>query len=416
MEKTNSADLPHNLVGFVNDPVSQQIIANVISSTNMAYSESFQGSVSDVIEFLKNNRTPRVLVVDISDSELPLGDIAKIKEHGTPNLNIIAVGSRNDVGLFRDLKKMDIYDYLVKPLSNDLFSRTIESVNAINSEYVIKTGKMIQFISSVGGAGATTIATNIGWILANRHFKRAVVMDMDFLYGTANLLLDIKTERSYLDLLESSDRVDDYFAETILKKHGQRLYYLGGLVDLMRGVSVDLEAFEALMDLIKKQFNYLLVDVQREINDINKICMSKADSFVIVTEMSVASASNTARMLEFLHSYQAGKNIIIVANKVGLSNRGALAKELFEKVIERKIDYLMPLDESVTLAAANIGQPLVTSSSPLTDILESITDDILGKKESENIAKELLAKEGWTFDRVKQMAFDMFGKMMSKLK
>jgi pilus assembly protein CpaE len=416
MEKANSSDLPHNLVGFVNDPVSQQIIANIISSMNMSYSESLQGSISDVIEFLKTNRTPRILVVDISDSELPLGDIVKIKEHSTPDLNIIAVGSRNDVGLFRDLKKMDVCDYLVKPLSNDLLHRTVESVNAASNEYIAKTGKMIQFISSVGGAGATTIATNIGWILANRHFKRTVIMDMDFLYGTANLLLDIKTERSYLDLLESSDRVDDYFTETILKKHGQRLYYLGGLVDLVRGIGVDLEAFEALMNLIKKQFNYLLMDTQRDISEINKICMNKADNFVIIVEMSVASASNTARMLEFLNSSQSGKNVTIVANKVGLSNRGALAKELFEKVVERKIDYLIPLDESVTLAAANIGQPLVISSSPLTEILESLTDDILGKKESENIAKELLKKEGWTFDRVRRLAIEVISKMMSRLK
>ncbi|MDR0678036.1 MAG: AAA family ATPase [Holosporaceae bacterium] len=416
MEKANSSDLPHNLVGFVNDPVSQQMIANIITSTNMSYSESLQGSISDVIEFLKNNRTPRILMVDISDSELPLGDIAKIKEYSAPNLNIVAIGSRNDVGLFRDLKKMDICDYLVKPLSDNLLHRTIESINTLNSEYVAKTGRMIQFISSVGGAGATTIATNIGWILANRHFKRTVVMDMDFFYGTANLLLDLKTERSYLDLLESSDRVDDYFIDTILRKHGQRLYYLGGLVDLMRGISVDLEAFETLMNLIKTQFNYLLMDTQRDISDISKICMNKTDNFVIIVEMSVASASNTARMLEFLNSYQSGKKIIIVANKVGLSNRGALAKELFEKVIERKIDYLISLDESVTLAAANIGQPLVMSSGPLTEILENITDDILGKKESENIAKELLEREGWTYDRIKRLALDMVSKMMSRLK
>ena len=114
-------------------------------------------------------------------------------------------------------------------------------------------------------------------------------------------------------------KIDDYFVETILRKYEQRLYYLGGLADLVRGVVVDIEAFTALMDLVKHQFNYVLLDAQRDLSPINRVCMSRADCFLIMVEMTLASAQNTARLLEFLTTDQGGKKVTIVANKVGLS-------------------------------------------------------------------------------------------------
>ncbi|MDR2781784.1 MAG: AAA family ATPase [Holosporaceae bacterium] len=416
MSKISSSDLTYNIVGFVCDPVSEQIINNVIKNLGIAYSVVFRGQLTDVIDFLKENRTPKILIIDISDSELPLGEISKIKEFSAPNVNILAIGSRNDVGLFRDLMEIGILDYLIKPLNNSLLSRSVEKASGTTKKYVEKKGKMIQFISSVGGAGSTTAVANVGWILANRHFKRTIAMDMDFFYGTVHLMLDVKTESAYLDILESPDKVDDYFVETILKKCDQRFYYLGGLVDLLRDINIDIRAFEALMDLVKRQFNYLLVDSQRELNNVNRVCMEKSDGFVVMVEMSIASAQNTMRILEMLRSSQHDKKIIVVANKVGLSSIGALTKESFEKIIDKKIDYIMPLDENVALAAANIGQPLAMSNGPLTNVLEDLANDILGKRENQEIAQAVTEQKGWTADRIKDLAADTLEKLITQFK
>lgn len=408
------SDLPHNLVAFVSDPVSEQIIWNVIKDKNMAYSEARQGGMNEIIEFLKTNRTPKVLIVDISNFDLPVGDIAKIREYTTPNLSLIVIGTRNDVALFRDLMNLGIVDYLVKPLNDEILSRALDQANGISSK-VSKSGKLVQFMSSVGGAGSTTSAVNIAWILANRNFKRVLVMDLDFLYGTANLMLDIKAENAYLDILEAPDKIDDYFVETILRKYDNKLYYLGGLVDLVRGIIVDGEAFATLVDMLKKQFNYILLDSPREVGGIYKTCMNKADRFVIMAEMSLASAQNTARMLEYLSTEQSGKRVTIVANKVGLSPGGALAKESFEKVIDRPIDYIIPLNEEVTLAAANVGQPLAVSPNSLTEVFNIMAEDILGKRESMQIEKNLKAKEGITLDTVKEKAMNLVQDFVKKL-
>jgi pilus assembly protein CpaE len=364
---------------------------------------------------LENNRTPKILIIDISNTELPLGDIAKIKERSAPGMSIITVGSRNDVGLFRDFIAMGVSDYLVKPLNNNLLLHSIEIASGAIGEYE-KTGKMIQVVSSVGGAGTTTITANIGWILANRHFKRTAMLDMDFLHGTLNLMLDVKVENFHIDILKSPDKIDDYSLETILKKCDQRLYYLGGPTGLSKKVDIDLIAFEALIDSTKKQFNYLLVDTQRNFDDVNEIVMNKANSFIVMVEMSVASARNAARILELLDKEQPQKKVLIVANKVGLSSSGALAKKSFERVIDRKIDYQMPLDEKVVLAAANLGQPLVISNSSLTDTLESIVNDIMGKTKNLELAQEAKNDDIWNINKIKNLIPSAFNKLTSLFK
>ncbi|MDR2067705.1 MAG: AAA family ATPase [Holosporaceae bacterium] len=415
MANTNT-DLPHNLMGFVSDPVSEQIVLDVIKDMAMAYSEVAQGKVADALDFLKNNRTPKAFIVDVSDSELPLSDIAKIKEHSAPNMNIIVVGSRNEVGLFRDLMALGVSDYLVKPLGTALLKQSLEEALKGKRLVAEKTGKMIYIVSSVGGAGATTTTVNVGWLLANRHFKRTLIMDIDFLYGTTNLMLDIKAENAYLDILESPDKIDDYFVETILKKYDQRLYYLGGLVDLIRGVHVDLDAFDALITMIKRQFNYVLVDAQRNISETNRAAMNKADSFIILIEMSFTSAQNTVRLIDFLNVTQNGKKVILVANKVGFSRSGALSEESFERVIDRKIDYIMPLDEQIALAAANIGQPLALSNCSMTDTLGSITEDILGKKDYQHIEESIIKKNQTRADKAKDIFISLLKKAGSFIK
>ncbi|MDR0968302.1 MAG: AAA family ATPase [Holosporaceae bacterium] len=411
------SDLPHNLMAFVLDPMSEQTIKAAIKGLTMAFSEVEQGGIAETVNFLKNNRTPKILIIDLSESDLPLGDIAKIREFCAPNVAIIAIGSRNDVGLFRDLKSVGVSDYLIKPLNNPLLlQRAIEIANGVNKEYVEKVGKVIYFVSSVGGAGATTVAANIGWILSNRHFRRTGILDMDFLYGTLNLMLDIKVDNAYLDIMESAEKVDDYFLETIFKKYDQRLYYLGGLVDLLRGVNAHTEAFEALINSIRRQFNYVLIDSQRDLSKINKICIKKSDSFVVMVEMSVASAQNTVRMLEFLESDQPGKRIWLVANKIGLSAAGALAKESFEKIINRKIDCVIPLDESLALAAANIGQPLVMSGGPLTEVLENLADNLVGKIDNQKVEQASENEPMFSADKIRRIYFDICDKIISKFK
>lgn len=380
-ENNTSKEAPSNLVSFVCDPTSKEVVDATIKEMGLGYTESFIGEIDDMFNYLKEKKTPKIILIDISNSELPMSDLTKISEICSPEVHIIVAGSKNDVGLFRELLRFGVDDYLSKPLTTEILKKAINNITVGVDAYdntESRNGKIITFIGSNGGIGTTTLAANSSWMLANKFFKRTLIVDCDFQFGDLNLFLDLKTENSYLDILESPDKIDDYFVETILQKHGPKLYYLGGLTDITRNIEHDPESFSIIIDSVRKQFNYIICDTPCHFDAISKNVISKTKFFVLVAELSMASAQNTMRILELLKQEARGKKIIVVINNVGKYVRGAVGKDEFEKVINLPISHMIPFDEYTPLGAANVGQPVASLSSSMNPSLEEILQDMLG--------------------------------------
>lgn len=411
MENEKDTELPNNLSAFVCDPISQNTIQAAIKELGMAYASCVIGGIDEAITYLKDHRAPKILLVDLSNSELPLSDMERLLNMSSPEVNILTIGSKNDVGLFRALMRFGIRDYLVKPVSVELIIKALSSIiTGVDAyEHVdSRQGKIITFVGVAGGLGTTTLATNCAWILANKQFKRSVIIDSNHQFGNANLLLDLKSESSYLDMLESPDKIDDYFVETMLRRHGPRLFYLGGLDDISKPFETDPDTFAHLIDMVRHQFNYLIVDLQLNINPLNRILISKTKTFVIIADLSTASAYNTARLIEFLKQEARDRNVIIVLNKIGLYTRGALSKDAFEKVTNMQVNHIIPFDAYTPYGAANVGQPLASLDCALNSNLNDIVQSILGNEVNNNKMQEVYDDSVFSKANIKRV-LDKFG-------
>lgn len=381
-------DIIYDVAAFVCDSLSQKVIKDTTTELGVGSVLCTEGSINDAVKFLIDHRPPKILIIDLSNSELPMTELERIRDVCSPEVNIIAIGGKNDVGLFRSLLKFGVVDYIVTPLNSNLIERAISTIlSGVDAYDAIdnRLGKLITFIGSTGGIGTTTMAVNCAWILANTFFKRTVVIDSDYQFGNGNILLDLKHDASYLDMLESPDKIDDYFIETILKRHSTRLFYLGGLTDISRPFEADPNTFAYLIDMVRRQFNYLTVDLKLNISPLNKVLISKTNTFVIIAELSTASAHNTSRLIEYLKQEAREKNVIVILNKIGVYSRGAIAKNVFEKVIGMPVSYIIPFDPHNLYGAANLGQPCVTFDTPINDILHNITSRILGNNINQKV-------------------------------
>jgi pilus assembly protein CpaE len=79
---------------------------------------------------------------------------------------------------------------------------------------------------------------------------------------------------------------------------------------------------------------------------------------VVVTELSLASARDTIRVLAWLKQNAPHCKSLVVANNVQAATLEISRKD-FEGTIERKIDLLLPSDPKSTAQAAKLGQPIV---------------------------------------------------------
>src|SRR5215831_3794547 len=96
---------------------------SVLSGRN----QIIRGGIAKAIEYLSEQRSPHLLLVDISGVELPLSKVQMLADVCEPGTNVIAIGDHNDVALYRDLQDFGVRNYLVKPLTRELLTRALKS-------------------------------------------------------------------------------------------------------------------------------------------------------------------------------------------------------------------------------------------------------------------------------------------------
>jgi pilus assembly protein CpaE len=91
----------------------------------------------------------------------------------------------------------------------------------------------------------------------------------------------------------------------------------------------------------------MLINFPQLLNDVNVI--------MLVTELTLASARDTIRLLSWLKTNAAHAQIVVVANKVH-PGVGEISKADFESSIERKVAFSVPYDMKAAANAAKLGQ------------------------------------------------------------
>ena len=220
----------HDIVCFTQDEATTEVLTEAISRLGEIPYKIYPGDVKRAGEYIKSAAHAKVLCVDCCRRDLLISDVEALMEFCPPDTNVVILGEKNDVSIFRDLMKLHISDYLVKPVSADILARSFGIALKIDSgahePKRRRTGKVILFLGVAGGTGTTTIATNTAIILANEMGKKVVLIDADFQFGTVTHLLDLKTSHALHDALESPDRIDDLFLEQAMGVYGERLRVL----------------------------------------------------------------------------------------------------------------------------------------------------------------------------------------------
>jgi len=113
------------LLAFVADADTEKSLRDCLTQLGHADGSIMRGGIAKAIEALSLQRSPNILFVDISGIDLPVSYIHELAEVCEPGVMVIAIGDRNDVGLYRDLIKAGLNDYVVKPLTPQLISNAL---------------------------------------------------------------------------------------------------------------------------------------------------------------------------------------------------------------------------------------------------------------------------------------------------
>jgi len=358
--RTNTLREP--FTAFVCDEITAEAIRPICVEMGWAPDKVNKGGLRNAVQSLSVSASPQILFVDLSESGDPLNDINALAEVCEPGTVVIAAGQVNDVRLYRDLVASGIQDYLLKPFSADQLRESFAHAQATfnapkhSDASVERPHIMAAIIGARGGNGSSTFATSIAWLLGDKAGRSTALLDLDVHFGTGALALDLEPGRGLTDAIENPSRIDGLFIERAMVKANEKLAVLSAEAPINQPLLTDGAAFFQLQEELRGAFECTVIDLPRNMLVQHPHLMSDVHATVIVTELTLAAARDVIRLQSWLKSNAPQTKVIVVANKVTTSGAGEIAKKDFEASIERKIDYVVPLDAKVATQAAKLGK------------------------------------------------------------
>ena len=228
MEKTNAYIIEKTLLAFVTDSESEGILKNIPFKDFGITPKIIKGNSKAAYSYLKKNDSPDILIVDLSDAALPITEIENISEVCEPSVNVLTLGEKNDVSVFRQLLALGVSDYLVKPLNTSLVITRLKDILQKGSQNPDKpgfsySGHIVSFLGVCGGVGTSTLAANCAISMAENQNKHISLVDFNLTSGTLSHLLDIPLNGGLIDLLKDPKRVDQTILDKVMIPFGERL-------------------------------------------------------------------------------------------------------------------------------------------------------------------------------------------------
>ena len=363
------------LIAFVADGPSEASLSACLSHLPFPGTTIKSGGIVRAIQHLSTERSPESLIVDISGTDMPASKMHDVAELCEPGVTVIAIGDRNDIGLYRDLVRAGVSEYIVKPVTPQLLAKALSPKPAADGASLIsrKLGKLISFVGARGGVGTTTLAINLARYLADRQNRRTLLLDLDLQNGDCAFTLNIRPTPGLRDALTNPLRIDNVFLDRAMAVYGERLFVLSAEEPLRADFAFAPEAIETLVGVLRTHFHYIIADVPRIPAAHHWRALDGADIRIIVADQTLRSVRDAVRLRTALDEGNAGQRNLLVVNRGGEGGRHAMTIEEMANV-ELRPTIVIPFRPKLFTATG-----LARRRGGLTEAVAALATEISGR-------------------------------------
>lgn len=249
------------------------------------------------------------------------------------------------------------------------------------------TGKMLAFIPCKGGSGATFLATNLGFQLAET--RSVLLIDLNLQFGDAlSFVHDGQPASTLADVAHDISRLDASFLAASSVKIAANYSILAAPEDLTRAMEIKPEHIDAILSLALSQYDFVLLDMSRTLDTLAIKVLDRAYRIFPVLQAGLPGLRNASKLLAVFKSlgYPAEKIEVIV-------NRFEKGGDISQTDIQRSLGTsnlrTVPNSYKDVNASINQGDALaeVTRSNPVT---KSLADFALSLSPKPEVSRSLL--------------------------
>jgi pilus assembly protein CpaE len=366
------------------------------------------GSGEEAIQMAMEIR-PDVVVMDINMPGMDGVAAAEIISQRLPASPIIMMSVHGEAEQLKRSLTAGAREFLVKPFSADEFSTTIRRVyekELIRRQQVeaampaVPAGpqldaadlgehQIIGVFSPKGGAGRTTIATNLALALHRETGGRVCLVDANLQFGDVGVLLNLNPKnRSMLDAVETGEPDAD-ITNSVVIDHSTGIRVLLAPPSPEGADLVTPAYLRKMVDHLRETHDFVVVDLPSALNDHSLAIMDAADQIVVLTALEITTIKNVRLFLEVADQLEYDRSKIRLVVNRSDSAQGIRIADV-EASIRRSIDGTIVSDGRLAVLAVNRGVPFVVShpegalSRDITKLARTLAGDAIAAKDKPN--------------------------------
>ncbi|NHO33626.1 AAA family ATPase [Acetobacter fallax] len=369
---------PHDsqIQAFVSEPTSENILREVLDEFQPGNFSLSCLTCAQATTRLRRGATPKILIIDVAGEDQPITCLVELANTLEPDVKVLVIGDRQDANFYRQLTRgLGVAEYLYKPLNRSMVARFFGPF-LTDGDYEPETtrgGRVLGFLSARGGAGATTIAANLAWYLGEIARRHTLILDANLYTGSVSVLLGTKADGGLRTAFESPQRVDELFIERSAQKVSERCDVLSSQVDLSEFVVVSSNGPEHLIGIVKKKYNFIVIDIPNCLNEVDRNIIDMCDQRVIVLDPTLPSLRDTLRLMAASRNGTHGVRPLIVLNKFG--QPGSLSLTEIADGLGRQPDVIIPFLPKIINESEISGYAAVQNKSAFRSSIETLAQE-----------------------------------------
>ncbi|TBW34358.1 hypothetical protein E0E54_14415 [Azotobacter chroococcum] len=275
-------------------------------------------------------------------------------------------------------------DFLPEPVEpGDLLQalqRMIDEARPVGSA---GAGRLVALINAKGGSGATMLACNLAQQLSTRGGS-VLLVDLDLQFGSVAHYLDVLVQHSHVEVLKQVHELDSVALRGFCTHYSPSLHVLGGRADeLFLPQDVQVEQLEVLLRLARETYDWVVVDLPRQIDHLSGTVLEQADQVYVLLQQSLSHIKDGSRLVRILRDELGvqGNRLQVVVNRYDKS--APITPRDIEEALRCSAPLKLPNDFAVVNESQNAGVPLETHAprAPITAAVRELSLELLGHRD-----------------------------------
>jgi pilus assembly protein CpaE len=327
---------------------------------------------------------PDIVIVEVRDERAQgdAGSVAVVERlvRRLPDTALVATVAAASPEFVVQVLRAGALEVVSRPIEQRELVAALEKLARVRGRSVQRQpGRVTAVYSTKGGLGATTLAVNVAFCLAEHASAKSVLLcELDTRHSDIVTFLDLHPRYSIIDVLENIERMDDSLLQGLVTRHGGGLSVVPAPSQTERGHLAS-EQVQAGIDLLRMHFDHTVLDLRHDLDPGTIAALEAADTVLYLTTLDVATLRSSAAGLAAFRSLGLDlKKVKVVITRDGTAEDVTVrhAREALGVLPYWKT----PSDYAAVVGAINGGKPVVTTSprSKFSKSVRQLSDALAG--------------------------------------